>query len=99
LEEPQFEQKLSKHPLTCATKWLNNDAFSEPQGEFILVGDGDGNIITYNIEEKSIKMKKKVHKDEVLKLSVHRAQDMEDALVVSGGKDFCIRVIRKLTFC
>jgi len=94
LEEPQFEQKLSKHPLTCATRWLTKDGFTEPQEELILVGDGEGNIITYSIEEKSIKMKKKVHKDEVLKLSVHRAQDMEDALIVSGGKDFCIKVTK-----
>ena len=44
-------------------------------------------------------MKKKVHKDEVLKLSVHHAQDMEDALIVSGGKDFCIKVKRQAISC
>ena len=60
MEEPQFEQKLSKHPLTCATKWLTRAA-SEPREEVIVVGDGDGNIIAYNFDEKSIKMKKKIH--------------------------------------
>ena len=90
MEEPKFEQKLSKHPLTCASRWL--DRTNENNEEVIVVGDGDGNIIIYNYEDKAIKMKKKIHKDEVLKVSVHFAFDMEDAIIVSGGKDFSIKV-------